>query len=271
MRLALVNGVPGAALSPWDRGLLYGDGCFETVRTYDGHLFALNLHLKVLRETAWSLGITPEPSASLLEQEARLALAVAGPGEWLVRLLLTRGEGAGVPLQAEGSPTRVVLLEPLVPLPESLHERGVEVELGQAPGGTLGPKTMAYLPNLLALQGARARGAAEVLWLDQEGFLGQGSSCNVLLWRAGVLHAPLAPGGRAGVTRELALRAAGRMGWPVDEGKVFLGDLQGTAELMLCSTIREILPVVAVGGKAVGGGRPGEVGRCLRGLLRQVA
>ncbi len=264
MRSALVNGVPGGVLSPWDRGFLYGDGVFETLRTYGGRPFALEPHLALLAEGAQELGIDAREPLARLREEAEEALTRVGPGEWLLRLLLSRGEPGG-------EPTRVVLVEPLVPVAEEVYRRGVSVELYPHPGGTLGRKTLAYLPHLLARERARSRGAEEVILLDEEGRLGQGSTCNVLLARGGRLIAPVPGGGRAGVTRRVVLEAASALGFEVEVRGIEPGELGDGAELMLCSTIREVVPVVEAAGRTVGAGRPGEAARTLRDAVRRAA
>jgi len=271
VRLTLVNGSRELQISPWDRGFLYGDGCFETLRTYAGRLFALELHLERLQQGAIALGIDAASSISALRREAVALVAEAGPGEWQLRLLLTRGEGAGAALVASGEPTRVVLLEPLVVPPESAYAQGVRAETLQAPGGTLGPKTLAYLPHLLALQRARAAGLAEVIFRDERGGLGQGSTCNVLCCRGTTLIAPLPAGGRAGVTRHLLLAGAEGLGLRVEEGEIWPEEAAAGDELLLCSTLREVLPVVVLDGQPVGRGVPGPLAAELRRALQRWA
>jgi len=185
----------------------------------------------------------------------------------VLRLVVSRGEGAGAAL-AGGPPTRVALVEPFSPLPASIYDEGVSVETRPLGGGALGPKTLSYLPHLSALQQARARGQGEVLWRDERGGLGQGSTCNALLVAGGRLIAPAPAGGRAGVTRRWLLRLSG-LG--VDERPIFPGDLPGASELLLCSTLREVVPAVKIDGLPVGEGRPGPVGQALRRALRQAA
>ncbi|MCS6902273.1 MAG: aminotransferase class IV, partial [Myxococcales bacterium] len=208
------------------------------------------------------LGMDAREPLARLREEAEVALRRVGPGEWLVRLLLSRGEPGG-------QPTRVVLVEPLVPPAEEVYLRGVSVELHPHPGGTLGPKTLAYLPHLLARDQARSRGAEEVIFLDEDGYLGQGSTCNVLLARKGKLIAPAPAGGRAGVTRRFLLEVAPALGWTVEVRGIRPEELGEGAELMLCSTIREVMPVVRAGGRVVGSGSPGATARGLREVLRR--
>lgn len=270
MRIALVNGSSEQGISPWDRGLLYGDGVFETLRTYQGCLFALEDHLRLLEDTATSLGINATSSVLRLRTEVQHALSLAGPGEQLVRLLLSRGEGAGAALQADGEPTRIVLVEPLLSPHPSLFLQGVRVVT--APEITVsGPKTLAYLPRLLALQRARAQGASEVLFLDSLGNLEQGSTCNLLWVCRGKVRAPVSPNGRAGVTRARILARLTSLGWSLDEQPIQRDALQGEAELLLCSTIREVLPIVWVDHTPVGTGLPGEAASILRQALKSTA
>lgn len=271
MRIALINGSPDGALSPWDRGLLYGDGVFETMRAYRGQIFALDEHLSLLARTATTLGLEASSSCALLASESRGLVAKAGGGDLVVRVLLTRGEGSGAALTPCETPTRVVLVEPLLALPDSVYRDGVSVETRPLAAGALGPKTTSYLPHLRALHEARSRGHGEVLWRDEQGALGQGSTSNLLLLSGGALIAPCPPGGRAGVTRGWLLGQARAWGWSVIERPTTPQDLAAASELLLCSTLREVVPVVAIDGQPVGSGQPGPAGRALREALRHAA
>ncbi len=289
-------------ISPWDRGFLYGDGVFATLRTYAGRLFALDDHLDLLIATAATLHLDlssererlrsealhaaephPQPLSTFVERGASpppesppLPLSTTverGPGgEAIVRLIATRGEGAGAALSAHTPPTLLALAEPLTPLPLSLHRDGITVETRPAPGGTLGPKTLSYLPHLRALDEARRRGHGEVLWRDERGALGQGATSNLLVaLSSGELVAPSPAAGRSGVTRRWVLRLAPGLGLRVAERPVTPDDRARATEVMVCSTLREVVSVVAIDGTPVGAGRPGTVAVALRRALREAA
>ena len=118
-------------------------------------------------------------------------------------------------------------------------------------------KTGNYLNSVLALREARARGAYEALMLDAAGRVGEGSSSNVFAVRDGRLETPPEGGILEGVTRRVVLDLAAALGLPAVELPLLPADLLSADELFLTSTTRELVPVVRVDGRPIGGGRPG--------------
>jgi len=133
-------------------------------------------------------------------------------------------------------------------------------------------KTGAHLPNVLAVQQARAAGAHEALLLDARGFVTEGSSSNVFAVARGVLRTPpLAAGILEGVTRGVVLRLAREARVQVEEVALRPEDLEAAEEVFITSTVREIVPVTRLGVRAVGSGRPGPTTRALHRAFRALA
>src|SRR5688500_15699968 len=108
------SGPEQAFVSVFDRGFLYGDAVFETIRTYSGRHFALDEHLDRLRWSAGRVFIDVPVGADVLKQEIARALAEAGNPESMIRVMITRGRGElGLDPALAGSPTRVVIVAPL--------------------------------------------------------------------------------------------------------------------------------------------------------------
>jgi len=276
--------IDGALLEPdqasipvFDRGFLYGDSVYEVVRTYRAIPFALDRHLARLQRSAAELALSlPEPA--WLETQIGRTLAAAANPESYIRLIVTRGSG---PLTLDPTratePRTVVLVQPFEPFPEWMYERGIRVTIPQqrrqarAAGQTIA-KTGNYLSSVLALGTARRRGFDDALLLDERGRVAEATSANVFVSRAGSLCTPtLETGPLMGVTRGLILEIAEAQGIAVSECELGPGDLAAADELMLTSTLREVLPVVAVDDRVIGLGRPGPMAKNLLAWFRQRA
>jgi branched-chain amino acid aminotransferase len=263
-----------ARVSAADRGFLFGDGLFETVRTEGARPFRLPAHLERLRRGAARISL--EVPAELEKAVARLLeRAERAPGA--LRITLTRGVGAEAldPASAR-APTLVLSLRSVPRFPEAWYERGlalltstVRVCLGS---GVAGLKSIGYLPNILALAEARARGADDGLLLDDRGRVAQACSSNVF-WVAdgGELRtASPACGILEGVTRAAVLELARAGGIPAEEGEWDRGEIARAREAFTTSSLRGVVPVASLDGRPVGGGWPGEVTRGLARAYREL-
>lgn len=283
---------PSAArVSVFDRGFLYGDSVYEVIRTYGGRPFEVGAHLVRLRHSADRIGLDPKWDAARTAAEIERTLEAsrggdvpdptAAPwnaGERYVRVVMTRGAGEiGLDPALAVDPVALVIVQPLAGPPARAYAEGVMaaiVGVRRASPQAIDPsaKTGSHLPNVLALREARAAGAYEALLLDDRGFVTEGSSSNVFAVRGGrVLTPPLAAGILEGVTRGLVLRLARGIGVVAEETPLRPEDLEGADEVFVTSTLREIVPVVRLGGRAVGSGRPGPETSRLHRAFRELA
>ena len=274
-----VNGkvsVPAeAAISPLDRGFLYGDSVYEVVRTYGGRPFRLRAHLDRLRRSADRLGIPYDSAPVDIEQEILKTLAAAPEdGESAIRAVLTRGVGPiGYDPEPAGPPTVVILLRPCPEIPAGWRREGVDVAVvpvtRNAPTA-LDPaiKSSNLLNNFLAWREAKRLGAYEPVLLNAAGRLAEGASSNVFLVRARRLLTPPPEAGiLEGITRALALDLARGDGLEVSEEQLAPEDLRGADEAFLTSTLKGILPIRRCDGWPIHDGRPGPVTRRLVALF----
>jgi branched-chain amino acid aminotransferase len=265
-----------ARVSVYDRGFLYGDAVFEVLRTYARVPFALGEHLSRLRRSAERVFITLPVDDATLAQEVDEAIAAAGNDESYVRIVVTRGTGP-LSLDADTAtcPLRVILVERVTPPSREAYARGIAVVFVQsrrATDGTTaaGAKVGNYLVNLLALREAKSLGAQEALVVDPGGHVVEGASSNVFVVRDGRLATPPESAGiLAGLTRAHVLAAARDLGVPVEEVNLAASEVQGADEVFVTASIREILPVVVVGGRQVGAGLPGPITRALHRRFRE--
>ena len=242
-----------AAISVLDRGLLYGDGCFEVLRTWGGAPRALDAHLDRLADTARFLAL-PAPDRAALRATVARVLAAAGPGEQRLRIVVTRGPGAlAAPLAALGPGRTIVIAEPLPPPPAALALATVDWPL--PPRAARGHKTLAYLDHVLARELARAAGADEALRLDAAGEVVEGATCNVFAVAGGaVATPPIDRGILPGIVRARVLALCARDGVPAGERALTPAALAAADEVFVTSSLRGVVPVTRLDGRALAAG-----------------
>ena len=242
-----------ARIAPTDRGLLLGDGLFETMRVEDGTPLRLDRHLARLRAGAAVLDLPVPLDDTALAAAITDLLAARGLDRASLRLTLTRGTGPrGLLPPAEPSPTLLITVAPLPPpLPPArvvvarTTRRNEHSPLSRV-------KSLSYLDGVLARQEAARRGADDALLLNTAGRLAEASAANLFLVLDGALVTPpLAEGALPGVMRAAVIEAL-----PVTERPVTLADLARAEELFLTSSLG-VRPVLAVDGRPVGDGHPG--------------
>ncbi len=264
-----------ARVSVYDRGFLYGDGVFETLRTYRGVPFALNEHIERLEGSASAVGITLPISRRELVRETIEAVRAAGNPESTIRILITRGQG---PLRLDPSgatsPLRVILVEPFTPPPAAIYRDGVATittRTERAADAAPGAKVTNYLASMLAMQRAHAAGAHEALLLDAAGRVLEGATSNCFVVIDGELLTPPEAAILAGITRAHVLALAPGCGIAVRRGSIGRAELEGASEAFLTSTLREIVPVTRVDDVVIGDGAPGPITRRLHAAFREAA
>jgi branched-chain amino acid aminotransferase len=263
-------------ISVFDRGFLYGDSVFETTRSYGGVPFRLAEHLARLAWSAEKLGFELPLTVADLVGEVGALLRVAQDrtaGEWVLRLMVTRGEGPfGLDSSGAHDPRRILFIQPLRPLDARLYREGISVlsvSTFRPSDAARGAKVGNYLESILALKQAKAAGAHEALILSHDSFVVEGTTSNVFAVREGKLVTPpptetLLPG----ITRALVMEAARSLGLEVVERRMTPEDLANADEAFITSTIREVMPVVSIDGATIGDGGAGLTTRNLHRAFR---
>ena len=204
-----------ARVSVNDRGFQYGDGLFETIRAEAGRLYFLREHLTRLGASAQDFRL---PFPGDLPWEARLnrLLTVNGldRGVARVKILLSRGEVAGLGLPAASRPTLVIWAQPYEPPPPAEYAAGWPVVTFPERRTTfLGRhKSLNYLFYLTARQYALEQGAREALILEADGLLSEGAATSLLYLSRGVYGTPAAASALPGVTLAVLTLALARLG-----------------------------------------------------------
>jgi branched-subunit amino acid aminotransferase/4-amino-4-deoxychorismate lyase len=273
-RSVWLNGriVPGgrARLPVAERGLLYGDGLFETTRVYRGHAFLLPRHLARLRRSARTFGIPVRGSDRYWRAVIRRLLATNHLTDAAVRLTVTRGTAEGLVPSRRPRPTLLVQTRPLEPGLEEAQERGVAACLlpfDRGPEFFATHKTLAYLPAVLGRREAKRQGTHEGLHVTPDGLITEATTANVFVWHRDRLRTPRA-GVLPGVTRGLVIDLARALGYRVEEKPLPRSLLHRADEVFLTSSVVEVLPLSRIGSHRVGTGRPGPVSRALQEAYR---
>jgi len=259
-----------AKLSAFDHGFLYGYGLFETMRAYNGRIFRLDSHVTRLCCSAESIGLTH----SILtthegEQSLKAAcMATLEANEFKdarIRLTVSAGEGDMTPDTGTcAKPTVLITARTLAPSPPEKYEVGFKAAVSflrrnsQSPLSRL--KSVSYMENVLARMTARATGYDEAIFLNEQGYLAEGSTTNVFLVSHGELITPCFESGvLPGITREAVLEIARTSNIKATERWVELNELIEAQEAFLTNSILELMPLVSVEGRPIGSGKPGKL------------
>jgi branched-chain amino acid aminotransferase len=266
-----------ATIPVFDHGFLFGEGIYETLRTYRRTPFLLDRHLARLRHSASLMALdVPFTDAEFSDRVAETMAAHPALEEAYIRILLTRGIGdLTYNLAATPVPSLVIIVKPFTPHPERTFIDGIPivvVSIRRNHPTALNPmiKSNNLLNNALAMQEALRRGGQEALMLNQAGQLAECSQSNIFVVRHGeVFTPPLSAGLLPGITREYVLEIAGEAGIPAREADLELDDLATADEVFITGTTREVTPVVTIDGTPVRDGRPGTVTRRLLEAFRK--
>jgi branched-chain amino acid aminotransferase len=269
--------VPGrrATISALDRGFVYGDGLFETVRTYAGEPFGLAAHLRRLARSARVFRIPFDGSPAHWLPRVRRVLRANDllTVDAAVRLTVSRGAGPfGIIPSKSLRPTTMMLATPVDARVPEAQRRGVRVcffPFRLVTATLPSHKTLHYMPAVLGKMIARRRGAWEAVYLGADDTVLEGTTSNVFAVERGRLITPPLHGILPGVTRHTITTLAKRAGVPVVERRLTRRELLRADEVLLTASTIEVLPVVRVEGARIADGKPGAVTRTLQERYRE--
>jgi branched-chain amino acid aminotransferase len=239
VRTVLIDGVivaeQDAAISVFDRGFLYGDGLFETFRTWEGVAVDWPEHRARLERSAAAL----QMRVGAIDVET--AIAAAGPGEQRVKIIVTRGPGApGARLAALGPGRVIVIVEPLGELARTVTARIVDWPLARRRDGH---KMLGYVENLIARE--LAGDADEAIRLDADGFVAEGAMSNVFIVEGGgAWTPPLGTGVLGGITRAHVLALGAK------ERRIRVEELRRADEVFVTSALRGVAAITQLDGES---------------------
>lgn len=260
-----------ARVSVMDRGFLFGDGVYEVIPAYGGHLFRLQPHLQRLDNSLQAVRI-PNPYTEPQWQAILEELLGENAGtDQSVYLQVTRGvmERRDHAFPVDLKPTVFAMSNPIPEPDPALAERGITaISLDDIRWQSCHIKAITLLPNVLLRQQAVEAGAAEAILL-RDGEATEGAASNLFIVRDGLLITP--PKGPLllpGITRDLVIELAARHDVPYRESAISEAELRTADEIWLTSSTKEIMPVTTLDGEPVGDGRPGPLYRQMHAIYR---
>jgi branched-chain amino acid aminotransferase len=248
-----------ASVSAFDRGLLYGDGVFETMRAYEGHngggvIFRLEDHLRRLSESARALRIELPAPVEHIADTARIVLVANRLPNAYMRITLTRGphEGA-LSLDSAQPSTLLIDCRPLHAYPDDWYAGGIKLITSESrrSRSAIAPrhKCLSYIENLLILDSVRAAGAQEAVVLTDDGYVCEGAMSNIFRAADGGVFTPSAEANLlCGITRAVVIEICNRLGLRLEEGLFEADALTGADEVFVTNSIMEIMPVAEIDG-----------------------
>jgi branched-chain amino acid aminotransferase len=262
-----------AMVSVFDRGFLYGDGVFETMRAYQRQVFRLDDHLARLTASAGALNIRLPRTPSQIGDDIQRVLDRNDLDDGVVRVAVSRGRGRRGPgIEGANTPTYVLATDTL---PDDLRRRQTTgVRLGLARTRRVSPDALPagakhanYLNAILALEEAAQDGADEAVMLDANLNVTECATANIFIARHSRLYTPAPSVGiLTGITRALVVEMARSAGLTVEESLFGMDALLGAEEVFVTNSVTGLCPVRSVDARAYSA--PGPVTQQLIRLYR---
>ena len=256
-----------AKISVFDHGLLYGDGVFEGIRSYNRRVFKLKEHIDRLFESAQSIMLKIPLTKEQLIKAVLQTVKMNKLDNAYIRLVVTRGEGdLGLdPRKCYKGSTIIIIADKIALYPEKLYREGLSIvtvptvrNLPEALNPQI--KSLNYLNNILAKIEAANSGSDEAIMLDSLGYVAECTGDNIFVVKNGHFYTPpQCMGTLRGITRDSVLDIARKHKIPAHEHVITRHEVYISDECFLTGTAAEIIPVVKVDGRVIGLGKPGKL------------
>ncbi len=259
-----------------DRGFLYGDAIFETLRSYNGRPFLLGPHLERLSSSAHALGIPLEKTLDELTEVVLRLLETNGLKDAYIRITVSRGTGGDGLVPAEApSPTLIIETRPFKPYPDALYENGMRLIISDYTRSTTNPalrhKTRNFLVPIMARQEASRKDAQDALFLNTEGDVCEGTVWNIFMVEGSSVITPsLKANLLPGITRETVLKICDDTGIAASEELFGVERLLAADEVFATNSLMEVMPVASIDGRLIGQKIPANITRRLMGEYKKL-
>lgn len=253
-------------ISIFDHGLLYGDGVFEGLRSYNGKIFKLDEHLERLYKSGKAIALEIPLKFEELKKAVIETVRINNLRDSYIRIVVTRGVGdLGLDPRKCKTPTIFIIASSIQLYPESLYEKGIDLvtvatrrNLNEALNPAI--KSLNYLNNILAKIEANNAGATEGLILNQFGYVSECTGENIFIVKKdNLITPPISAGALEGITRKVVMEIGENIGLKVKEENLTRYDIYTSDECFLTGTAAEIVPVVRVDNRIIGDGKPGKI------------
>ncbi len=260
-----------AAVSVFDHGVLYGDGCFEGIRFYSGKVFRLQEHIVRLFNSMRYLMIELPWSFEEVCAATEETVAASGLDDGYIRLVVTRGKG-DLGLNPRNCPksSMFIIVQNIALYPKEMYENGLSLITSsyRRPNPDVlcqQVKSLNYLNSISAKMEAVQQGAGEALMLNQRGNVAECTGDNIFIVTGGtVVTPPVTEGALGGITRHAVMDICAELGIPCEEKVINRFDILSADECFLTGTAAEVIAVSSLDGRSIGTGHAGPVtGRIL--------
>jgi branched-chain amino acid aminotransferase len=267
-----------AKISVFDHGLLYGDGVFEGIRSYNGRVFELDAHIDRLYDSAKALALEIPMTRAGMAKAVIRTCAANKTMDGYIRLVVTRGVGTlGLNPYLCEKPQIIIIAADIQLYPKKLYDEGLSIvtvgtirNLSEAVNPRI--KSLNYLNNILAKIEAINAGCMEAVMLNAQGAVAEATGDNIFVVRGNALITPPTNEGiLEGITRNVVMDLAREQGLEVSEARLSRYDLYTADEVFLTGTAAEVIGVVNIDRRQIGDGPPGPVTRKLVKVYRQHA
>ena len=266
-----------AKISVFDHGLLYGDGVFEGIRAYSGRVFRLKEHVERLFDSARAIMLNVPVSGKKMMEEILLTLRANSFRNAYIRVVVTRGRGdLGLDPVKCSRPSYFVIASKIALYPKEFYEKGLKiatVSIRKNIPEAINPriKSLNYLNGILAKIEGHQRGVEEALLLNKDGFVAECTGDNIFIVSHGKLITPhYSVGALEGITQQAVIGLARKNKMDVRRDPFTRFCIFTAEECFLTGTAAEIIPVIEVDGRKIGGGKPGKITRLLISEFRRL-
>ena len=238
-----------ANISSADRGFLYGDGIYETLRSYNGKPFKLADHLERMRHSARQLKISFDYTNADIGERINELLEKNHTQDAYIRITLSRGSGGGrLQMDDNIEPTTLIQVKPFSPYDSKLYDEGMSLVVSDYKRSTTCPisryKSTNLLQSILRKEEANKKSAHEAIILDTDGYVAECVVSNIFMVSAGSVVTPsLDTNILPGITRRMVLDICKNSGIPIDEEHFKIDVLIKADEVFITNSLMEIMPV----------------------------
>ena len=259
-----------AKVSVYDHGLLYGDGVFEGIRAYNSIVFKLKEHIDRLYRSARVIMLNIPLTKEEMINAVLETLRKNNLRDAYIRLVVTRGIGdLGLDPRKCPKPTVIIITDVIKLHSGEPKEKGIRamivwVKRDPVDATSHEVKSLNYLNSILGKIEANIAGFDEAICLDKNGHISEGVAENLFIVQNGkVLTPPTSTGALVGITRDIVMKIAEKLGYKAIESTITPTDLFTAEEAFFTGTAAEIIPIVEVNKRMIGDGKPGPITRLL--------
>jgi D-alanine transaminase len=258
--------VPANKLEPvyFDRGIFFGDGVYEVMRSYNGKLFALEEHLQRFAGSLSGVNITGV-DIDLVHSRILKAFEAAGIANAKIYFHITRGSQPRD--RAWNSALKPNFFLTVSEVADNTENKTKGIAVSTHPDWRwkrCDIKSLNLLANVLAANDAAAKGCSEAILVDENGFITEGAGSAFFAIRGQTLQtAPLTANILPSITREFAIKAGRNIGLEIAENSLTVEQATGSDELLIASTTQDAVGVVKFDDKIIGDGKPGKYTKLL--------